>query len=454
MIKPYKLERFESKEKILYLPVSFEQKPIGTVSLGCIQAEPVCRKHPNGRNVVSISSSLAEELYLPSFISTIYLFQHDNTIILGPLIGIFTSGFTSFLMKPIGERSSFFSKLLSLQSSLGVIPFVFGEKHIDWEAGLVKGHFYVENQWKTHSVPLPNVIYDRLPNRRSERKSGYQEVKARLQKQYGIPWYNPGFFNKLDVFERLENDEEAVRYLPETHAFQSFSQIERMMSKYGHVFIKPKNGSLGLGVHQFIYNRKSEEYLCRFQDRIGTNRLIKSGSFEKLLQRVIPAKGLNRMLIQQGINLMKSEDRAIDFRVHTNKDENGKWQVSAMAAKVAGEGSVTTHLHNGGKVKSIQEIFIEEEQCKRTAEKLRTAAITLSTALERNMEGFIGEIGFDFGIDTLGRVWLFEANSKPGRSIFTHPDLKTFEVLTRKLSLSFGLYLTQRSIRQPEETFK
>ncbi|WP_421384050.1 YheC/YheD family protein [Bacillus salacetis] len=453
MIKSYKLERFETNEKIIYLPVSFNQENIQAISLGSLQAQAVCRKHPNGRNVVSISSSLAEELALPPFITDIYLFCHDNTIILGPLIGIFTSGFTSFLMKPIGERSAFFSKLLSLQSSLGVIPFVFGENHIDWENGLVRGHFFIRNHWETHVVPLPNVIYDRLPNRRSEKKQGYQDIKARLQKEYGIPWYNPGFFNKLDVFERLENDEGAIRYLPETHAFQSFSQIERMMSKYGHVFIKPKNGSLGLGVHQFTFDRDTEDYLCRFQDKGGKNRLIKSSSFEKLLQRVIPAKVLNRMLIQQGIHLIKSEGRAVDFRVHTNKDENGEWQVSAIAAKVAGEGSVTTHLHNGGKVKSLQELFTDPEQCERTNEKLRKAAISLSSALERNMEGFIGEIGFDFGIDTLGRVWLFEANSKPGRSIFSHPDLKSFELLTRKLSLSFGLYLTQQVMQRPQETF-
>jgi len=104
-------------------------------------------------------------------------------------------------------------------------------------------------------------------------------------------------------------------------------------------------------------------------------------------------------------------------------------------------------------VKSLQELFTDPEQCERTNEKLRKAAISLSSALERNMEGFIGEIGFDFGIDTLGRVWLFEANSKPGRSIFSHPDLKSFELLTRKLSLSFGLYLTQQVMQRPQETF-
>ncbi|WP_456271940.1 YheC/YheD family endospore coat-associated protein [Bacillus sp. AK031] len=455
MIKPFKLERFTSSEKILYYPVSMQrQAETRTISLGSTQVPALCQKHPNGRNVAAVSSALADELHLPGSIKNIYMFFHEQTIILGPLIGIFTSGFTSFLMKPIGERSSFFAKLLSLQSSMGVIPFVFGEKHIDWENGLVKGHFYYRNQWETQIVPLPNVIYDRLPNRKSEKKSSYKEMKARLQKEYGIPWYNPGFFNKLDVFERLESDEEALRYLPETHSFQSFSQIERMLSKYGQVFIKPQNGSLGIGVHQFKYDRKEEAYTCVFQDKTGTNRRVKSASFEKLLQRIISPKVLNRMIIQQGIHLLRFEDRPLDFRVHTNKDENGEWQVSAAAAKVAGEGSVTTHLHNGGKIKSLPEIFDDEDTLNKMEEKLRSAAIILSSALEQNMEGYIGEIGFDFGIDRLGRVWLFEANSKPGRSIFSHPDLKSFELLTRKLSLSFGLYLTQRSLREPQETFR
>jgi len=69
------------------------------------------------------------------------------------------------------------------------------------------------------------------------------------------------------------------------------------------------------------------------------------------------------------------------------------------------------------------------------------------------MEGIIGEIGYDFGIDTNGDIWLFEANSKPGRSIFKHPDLKEFDVLTRKLSLSFAVFLTEKAMKTPEELF-
>ncbi len=83
--------------------------------------------------------------------------------------------------------------------------------------------------------------------------------------------------------------------------------------------------------------------------------------------------------------------------------------------------------------------------------KLSEAALNISKALERNMEGIIGEIGFDFGLDRNGHVWLFEANSKPGRSIFKHPQLREFDFLTRKLSLSFAVFLAEASIMKPQE---
>jgi hypothetical protein len=70
------------------------------------------------------------------------------------------------------------------------------------------------------------------------------------------------------------------------------------------------------------------------------------------------------------------------------------------------------------------------------------------------MEGIIAEIGFDLGIDKHGDVWLFEANSKPGRSIFSHPELKEFDKLTCKLSLAFAVFLTEQTILHPEDAIK
>ncbi len=409
--------------------------------------------HPDKNDRIAISKKIQEEIQFINFNVPLHAFVEEEVLSIGPLVGIFTAGFTSYPDQPIGERTSFFSKLLSVNRSVGTLSFVFGEQHIDWEQGTIEGYFFHDENWRTVEVPFPNVIYDRLPNRKSEENPKLIKVKNRLQKEYLIPWYNPGFFNKLDIYEKLQQETTVTPYLPETFPFISFSAIETMLSKYGHVYIKPRNGSLGHGVHQVIYDKHTEHYYCRYQDETGQNRLRKYSSLEQLFQSVFSDQSLERMLVQQGIHLLRKDQRSVDFRVHTNKDDCGEWRVTAIAGKIAGQGSVTTHARSGGVIKTINEIFPEEEAAIYT-EKLSTAALLLSKALDQTIEGIIGEIGFDLGIDRNGDVWLFEANSKPGRSIFSHPELKEFDLLTRKLSIAFAVFLTEQSLLHPEELFK
>lgn len=450
MKKHYPIEIIEDVKKTVYYPADlrgeFERIAYGTFSR---EASFI----PQSKHVLSISEDLAQSLKIPNLQVPLHIFLHEKTLTLGPLVGIFTSGFTPFPLRPIGERSLFFSKLLSVEKLVGAHAFLFGEEHINWENGTIKGLFYYEKGWETFEVPFPNVIYDRLPNRRSEKKAQLSKIKQRLESEYLIPWYNPGFFNKMDVFERLQQDDACVKYLPETHPFTSFSVIERMLADYGHIYMKPMNGSLGLGIHQMIYDRECNHYYCRYRDSSGANKLRKYATLEALIHHIFKNRKLSQMLVQQGIHSIRVDKRTVDFRVHTNKDDNGNWMITALAAKVASPGSVTTHVKNGGVIKTIDEIFETKEEQTEAISKLERACLTLSKSLEKHMEGIVGEIGFDMGIDRKGDVWLFEANSKPGRSIFKHPHLREFDLLTRKLSLAYSIFLTERAIKNPEEIF-
>ncbi|MCM3662885.1 YheC/YheD family protein [Mesobacillus subterraneus] len=455
MRKRYPIEIIHHSKQIVFIPDDLPNgKDISKIAFGNKVIDVTCAPHPKGRKVIVLSDDVQKELSMPNLSGSLHVFTDQQTLFIGPLIGILTSGFTPYPLRPIGERSMFFAKLLSVNKMVGAIPFVFGEEHIDWDTGLIRGYFFVDDGWNTMDVPFPNVVYDRLPNRRTERKSELLSLKSRMQTDYLIPWYNPGFFSKLDVFERLQQDERAAEYLPETHQFSSFSVIERMLSNYGNIYVKPANGSLGLGIHQILFDKHKGDYYCRYRDQDGINKLTKFDSLEKLMRKIFHKRNLAHMIVQQGISLLRSEKRLIDFRVHTNKDEYGQWQVAAIAAKIAGQGSVTTHVNNGGVVKSLDELFEDKQERDMYEKKLSDVSLLLSSILEKNMEGIIGEIGFDLGIDKTGRVWLFEANSKPGRSIFKHPKLKNFDLLTRKLSLSFGIFLAEKAITAPEDIFK
>lgn len=445
---------FPSDDLLVFYPAVLNPpEKVCKVTFGTMTIEAECRAHPKQQNILAISSKAAEKLMLTGTPPvSLHLFFHDDTLYIGPLLGIFTAGFTDSPVRPIGARTVFFSRLLSVKKTVGIHAFVFGEKHINWEKGTIAGLFCFDDYWKVMEVPFPNVIYDRLPNRHYEKKDTYIDVKNRLQKEYLIPWYNPGFFNKLDVFERLAKHPEAKEFLPDTRPADSVHLIDRMLSEYGHVYLKPVNGSGGEGIHQFIYDRSENMYYCRYQDR-GENRLIRSASLEGLYSHIFERRRPGKMLVQQGINLLRIGQRPVDFRIHTNKDHTGKWQVSAMAVKIARRGSATTHIRHGGSIKTIKEIFQSNQEQEKIAAKLAEACLTLSKALEEVMDGIIAEIGFDIGMDRDGNVWLFEANSKPGRAIFKHPGLRKFDILTRKLSLAYSIYLTEQSIARPEEIY-
>jgi hypothetical protein len=454
MRKRYTIEIAEHSHLVVYCPQELlKDNVIKKIAFGSKAIEADFRPAPKRNNAIVISKKIQELLLFPDFAIKLHAFAEQQVLNIGPLVGIFTAGFTPFPHRPIGDRTNFFSKLLSVKTNVGAIPFVFGEQHINWENGTISGYFYHDNHWQSIEVPFPHVIYDRIPNRKSERNPKLVKVKETLQKDYLIPWYNPGFFSKLDIYERLQQDHTVAVYLPETHPFTSFSLIEDMLSKYGHVYLKPINGSLGLGVHQILYDKTQDDYYCRYQDREGVNRLRKFSSLEGLFQTVLANRNLEKMLVQQGIQLLRQEQRPIDFRIHTNKDEAGVWHVTALAAKLAGQGSVTTHARSGGEVKTVSELF-QQDDLKLYTDKLVHAALLLSNSISNNMEGIIGEIGFDLGIDKHGDVWLFEANSKPGRSIFSHPELKDFEKLTCKLSLAFAVFLTEQAILHPEEVIQ
>jgi hypothetical protein len=435
------------------IPVSLQSKGISQIGFGTKTIRCKVSSSLGQEGIIYVSKDLITELNIPAN-RTLHFFINDDILHVGPLVGIFTAGFTESMLRPIGERSLFFAKLLTIEKSVGVCAFVFGAHLIDWNEGTVKGYFYDEKEgWTKQDIPLPNVIYDRLPNRKTENHQALKNIKHRLQDEYLIPWYNPGFFSKWEMYTSLLNEKDLSTYLPETMYQPTYEDIEKMVSEHRHVYIKPANGSLGLGIYQVVASENEEAFYCRYKDG-EENRLQKFTSLKKLVNYLFKNKKLDRYLIQQGIDLIRYENRPLDFRIHTNRDHEGKWRMTALAAKIAGRGSVTTHLNNGGMIKTLEELYPEKIKREELYKQLEDTVITLSHAIAARTEGFIGEIGFDIGLDREGHIWLFEANSKPGRAIFSHPKLRRQDKLSRQLAMSYAIYLTQQGIQHPEVQYQ
>ncbi|KEK24308.1 YheC/YheD family endospore coat-associated protein [Bacillus gaemokensis] len=437
--------------KSLTLPYIFSSNPplefvsFGTRSITCKDIQI----HYTYNHEIIIGEHIAKKLLLlPS--TNIHAFIQNRTLIFGPLIGIFTTGFIKSASAPIGNRSISFSDLLTPPYDLRPFIFLFGAQHINWDKEIIEGYFFKEGNWIQYNVPFPNVIYDRLPSRKSELHKPIARVKKRLQTKYAIPWFNPGFFNKWEIHQHLINEETVSSLLPKTEAFQHFEQVERFLSSYKHVYIKPIHGSFGRNICQIFYSTTENRYYCRYREK-EKNKLRKYHSLETLLNHVLQGHDLKQFIVQQGISSFRLDGQPVDFRVHTNKDRFGAWKVSAIVAKIAGTGSMTTHMNSGGDVKLLQEIFSDATERIRITNKLKNAALQLSPILDQRINGNIGEIGFDIGLDKTENIWLFEANSKPGRSVFQYKKLKEHSELTRQLFYEYAIYLTEHSFHHPKK---
>ncbi|MFD1739092.1 YheC/YheD family protein [Bacillus salitolerans] len=447
------IRSLQGYEETVKLPTRFKHLQLKKLSFGARACTLQFEYDSTLKDDILISEDMMKLLSIPHD-RQLHVFVHSDVLDIGPLIGIFTAGFTESLLRPIGERSLFFAKFLTMEKSIGVNAFVFGAHLINWSEGTVEGYFYDEKQgWSKRMVPLPHVIYDRLPNRKTENHAAIQKIKQRLKDEYLIPWYNPGFFNKWEIFKSLQTEGSMKHYLPETIYQPTFLDIQRMIDQHKHIYIKPANGSLGLGIYQVIASSTDHAYYCRYRDG-EENRLQKFTSLKKLIQHLFKGKSLQNYLVQQGIHLIRYESRPVDFRIHTNKDQDGKWRVTAIAGKVAGKGSVTTHLNNGGMIKTLEELFPEQKKRESLSTRMHHSVLLLSKAISASTEGIVGEIGFDIGLDKNGDIWLFEANSKPGRAIFSHPKLKMADRLSRQLSMAYAIYLTEQGVDQLEAQYQ
>ncbi|MFY0542901.1 YheC/YheD family protein [Brevibacillus sp. H7] len=402
------------------------------------------RRNPDS-NVVKITSLLKSQLSIPHG-GLIQLKREGETLRIGPSIGIVTTGLRNNYRQPIGGRTSFFHNLLQAQEGKGVFYFIFAPGDVDWSEKRVEAWFLRPTKhgsyvWRKMVTALPDVIYDRIPSRSAEKHDTVQEFKHRLANYSNLPMFNQGFFNKWGVHQLLYPNPEVNEHIPETYTSPSLKTVRNLLRKYRIVYLKPKNGSLGYGIVKIVH-APGKGFDVSYHNGSG-NVKRHFQKLDSLYYHIFRGRRVSNYLAQQGIDLTTYHNRPFDFRVHLHKNQQNEWVVSCMAAKVAGTGSVTTHVRTGGTVIPGDELLAHlfGKQKIVMKERIGQAAIRLATAIEQAKGIDLGELGLDMGIDTHGHVWMFEANSKPGRSIFKHARLKQADYESRGLIVDYSCYL-------------
>ncbi|WP_281885731.1 YheC/YheD family protein [Paenibacillus sp. YYML68] len=397
-------------------------------------------------NHLYITASLYTQLKLPRTGTIMVVNNSGKEMKLGPLIGILTNVVRSSTA-PFGSRTDFIRQFMRVGADRAFY-FAFSPSDVNWSQGTVNAIIpRSEGGWVRKTVPLPDVVYNRLPSRKAEKLSSMNAFKQRFIRR-GIPLFNWSFFDKWDVYNLLQGTD-AFRFVPDSRINPSGEELKEMLEKHKFIYLKPTAGSLGIGIYRLTYNPK-RGYYARFR-RSGRNVLLRFGKYDGLIKLLHRHNGsLRGYVAQQGIRLIEIDGCPLDFRFHMTKNSANQWVVAAIGAKKAGKGSVTTHVRTGGMLMTPEQALrqVYGSRADAVLSNAKDSAIKLAQDIERNYKHTLGELGFDIGIDKNERIWMFEANSKPGRSIFKHPALKEQGRASLQYIYDYCLYLSRFKARR------
>lgn len=342
----------------------------------------------------------------------------SRTLVIGPLIGVLMSRvYTGSPDRPFGTNTAFCKELADTCQTYGAFVYFFtvealpsGQSHID-------GWTY-HGRWRKGGFPIPDVVYNRLTTRKLENSPSVQHFMKEVKSRHGTTVFNEKYLDKTDVFDALKKDSALVRYLPESHLFKNFQMLKSMTSRYSVVFLKPITGSLGKGIIR-ISRSAGQSYSCQTTSLNGTIRQT-FPSVEALFSSISSKLKQRRYQIQQGLHLIEAGGRPVDFRALVQRNNQGAWGVTSVVARIAGSNHFVSNLARGGTLSRVKEALAKTSltslQQRTASANLRKAALDIAKGIETQVKGHFGELGVDLAVDTNGRVWLLEVNSKPSKN--------------------------------------
>ncbi|MFV9511211.1 YheC/YheD family protein [Tepidibacillus sp. LV47] len=316
-------------------------------------------------------------------------------------------------------EKEYFKQLYKIGKKNNIDVYVFYPDSIDWKSKTTNGFQYnpYKNRFETKIFPIPTFIYDRcFYSSRKEYRTYLPYIKK--IKQERIPFLGNGLKGKWEVYQILSTNPLFKSHLPKTAIYRGENQLFQWLSTMP-IILKPIGGSHGKGVIKVSIQNRAYHILGRAYNNKKIHLIFQNK--KEFLNWIHSFTKEKRYLIQQYLNLTTSQYQPYDIRVLVQKNENGQWETTGMAARIGDASNITSNLHGGGKVESAVHLIQKEfshYKAKEILELIHSFAKTIPPFIEQS-HGELFELGLDLGIDQQGKVWIIEVNSKPGRNVFS-----------------------------------
>lgn len=352
---------------------------------------------------IFLSKNIIDELLIPTFAD--YQIKIANKeIILGPFIGILKSEGNSTSPK---FRSKIYEFYAGEYSNLAGALVLFSLSGVDRANNTVQGYCFdpLTADWKSGIFPYPAAIY---------RKVGLnREWKNHFLSVLGDTLFNNYHFNKWEMFCWLSTKPEVAKHLPATELYLDKKQLLRLLERYRVLYLKPVSGMKGIGVIQAQIH--GHNVLLRWREKTGNREITLQQNADwnlKELKNIRPGK----YILQEPINLLRYQNRLIDFRVILQKDNNIQWINQGVIARLGAPGSVVSNISNGGTAQLAAQFMKDylgynEAHSNSLLEGLHQLALNAAKSLD-SVGLNCGTLGMDIGMDNSGHLWIIEINNR------------------------------------------
>ena len=314
----------------------------------------------------------------------------------------------------------FCRELAAEAAELGLAVIVFGPDGVNGREGRVTGYALDNGAWARAEDDMPSVVYDRrfAGGMKARIAAGRALSALRTQGVIALGGSLPG---KLEVYRALQRSPAIRRLLPPTCRFRGGGQLESLIAAHpGGLFLKPSSGMQGRGTLAISPQTSPDEWIV-------TGRSMRNGPYRRRLRGLSAIEAAAARLaegrvylVQPLLELNLPGGAPFDIRALVQKDGSGRWTYTGAAARIGKPGTATANLHGGGSACRIAPFLAAhyaEEDAERLLRDIRSASLLVAEMLESSF-GRFAELGIDFGIEPSGRLWLIEANARPGRAVF------------------------------------
>ncbi|WP_280771728.1 YheC/YheD family protein [Salipaludibacillus daqingensis] len=214
---------------------------------------------------------------------------------------------------------------------------------------------------------------------------------------------------KYKIHDYLASADETKALLPAT-ATLSYARLTKMLERYHKLYIKPKHSSKGKNI--YVLEKTNRGYRMTHINRAKeTITDISEKALKPYFTSRFPKP--KRFIVQETIDSKKYKGKKFDFRVFTQKNKRGRWQVTGMYARMADKCLNVTNKDQGGKLKFNLKPLINDA----TKKEIKQTCKQVAKVMEVKYPQMI-DLGLDVAVDKNNNILLIEANFRPYRSKF------------------------------------